>query len=319
MRRLSFTALLAIAALGLTQTLPQDMRPWQFALMLLAPWQAVFGAAKTNTDETEFRTSVEQFQGAGKTLDFGVDSKLGIQGSAVFSNGVTLTAQALGARRNGEEFDAGFEWAYMQYTGIDGLDLKGGRVVLPSFLVSDSRLVGYATPWLRVSPLVYAMMPLSHVDGEQVTLRHAFGPAVVSGQFTYGNASGVTANQSKLDLGGLGVYYEPSSAEGESRNIHGLNLALEWGDWTFRVSQVSDNTTLALKTGTPAPLVAFGYPDPTSSPLSFKDTFQEVGLQYDNGTVVVMAWENYVDPEIQKRFHEATGVTMKGIDRKSVV
>src|ERR1700759_5152554 len=29
----------------------------------------------------------------------------------------------------------------------------------------------------------------------------------------------------------------------------------------------------------------------------------------DNGTVVVMAWENYVDPEIQKRFQAATGIT----------
>src|SRR5205814_10592433 len=33
----------------------------------------------------------------------------------------------------------------------------------------------------------------------------------------------------------------------------------------------------------------------------------------DSGTVVVMAWENYVDPEIQKRFHEATGITVRGV------
>src|SRR5258706_8328375 len=30
-------------------------------------------------------------------------------------------------------------------------------------------------------------------------------------------------------------------------------------------------------------------------------------------TVVVMAWENYVDAEIQKRFHAATGITMRGV------
>jgi spermidine/putrescine transport system substrate-binding protein len=35
--------------------------------------------------------------------------------------------------------------------------------------------------------------------------------------------------------------------------------------------------------------------------------------QTGGGTVVVMAWENYVDPEIQKRFHEATGIRMRGI------
>ena len=30
-------------------------------------------------------------------------------------------------------------------------------------------------------------------------------------------------------------------------------------------------------------------------------------------TVVVMAWENYVDAEIQKRFHAATGITVRGV------
>ena len=33
----------------------------------------------------------------------------------------------------------------------------------------------------------------------------------------------------------------------------------------------------------------------------------------DSGTVVVMAWENYVDAEIQKRFHAATGITVRGV------
>ncbi len=231
------------------------------------------GAVMTNNDDTEFRTSVEQFQGATKTPDLGVDSKLWVQGSAVFSNGVTLTAQVLGARRNGEEFDAGFEWAYVQYTGIDGLDLKAGRVVLPAFLVSDSRMVGYATPWLRVSPLVYAMMPLSKVDGGQIGVRHAFGPAVVSGQLTYGNTSGVAKVFSGV----------PVVTDGDTRNIHGLNVSLEWGDWTFRASQINDNTNLATTIYHPT----FGpIPGP---PQIFKDKFQEYGVQYDDGKVVVMA------------------------------
>jgi hypothetical protein len=251
------------------------------------------GAVKTTNDDTGFRTGVDQYEGATKRWNPGVDSKIAAQGSAVFSNGVTLTAQVLGSRRNGEEFDAGFEWAYIQYTGIDGLDLKGGRVVLPSFMVSDSRLVGYATPWLRVSPLVYAMMPLSHVDGEQATVRHAFGPVVVSGQFTYGNADGTSVVTSPVTLPGFlggGTYYEPTITEGPTRNIHGLNIALEWGDWTFRASQVNDHVKLGVTVANPPPLVALGAGATSAGPsIIFKDKFQELGLQYDNGKVVVMA------------------------------
>lgn len=36
-----------------------------------------------------------------------------------------------------------------------------------------------------------------------------------------------------------------------------------------------------------------------------------------SGTVVVMAWENYVHAEIQKRFHEATGITVRGVPADS--
>jgi spermidine/putrescine transport system substrate-binding protein len=35
------------------------------------------------------------------------------------------------------------------------------------------------------------------------------------------------------------------------------------------------------------------------------------------GEVVVMAWENYVDPEIQSRFNKATGIRMRGVAAES--
>src|SRR5262245_18427352 len=49
------------------------------------------------------------------------------------------------------------------------------------------------------------------------------------------------------------------------------------------------------------------------SSLSSVLTSRRAASQTGSGTVVVMAWENYVHPEIQKRFHEATGITVRGI------
>jgi hypothetical protein len=248
------------------------------------------GGAFTNNNDTAFRTSVEQFRGATKSVDLGVDSRLAAQGTAIFSDSFSVTAQVLGLRRGDEDFNMGFEWLYAQYTGVDGLDLKAGRVVLPAFLVSDSRLVGYATPWLRVSPLVYAMMPMSHVDGEQATYRQAIGSAIASFQVTHGSTNGPSSNTSKVDLTAysLGTYYQPTTTQGETSNILGLNATLEWGDWTFRLSQIKNNSALSLTVTNPAPIV--GMAGPTSaSTLKFKDKFTEAGLQYDNGQVVVMA------------------------------
>lgn len=238
------------------------------------------GGVKTTTNDTEFRQSVQQYSGAGRTIDLGVDSRLAAQGSAIWGNGVTLTAQVLGARLGDEDFHMGFEWLYLQYTGIEGLDLKAGRVVLPAFLVSDSRLVGYASPFVRVPPLVYGMMPVSNLDGGQITYRHSFGPAVASVQGTFGRAKTLTRTVQYIPFVGA----VDNVGEAKATGIVGLNAALEWGDWTFRVSQIKDKTTLSSTID--LPLFLGG---PTPSELSFHDTFQEVGLQYDDGSLVVMA------------------------------
>jgi hypothetical protein len=256
------------------------------------------GGVKTTNDDTEFRNNVDQFTGATKRLNLGVDSKIAVQGSAVFSNGVTLTSQVLGSRRNGQEFDVGFEWAYAQYTGIDGLDVKVGRVVLPAFLISDSRLVGYSMPWVRVPTLVYAMMPLSHVDGAQVTYRQPISSAVASVQFTRGGTTQVSQTMAglaspyyQMGIGGPTTLYGASTGETATSKIFGVNGALEWGDWTFRLSQIQDHTNLQSIQQIPSTVTNFGPMPEVNAPntLDFSDKFTEAGVQYDNGTLVVMA------------------------------
>lgn len=241
------------------------------------------GAVKTTNDDTEFRQSIQQYSGATTKVDLGVDSRLAVQGSAIWGNGVTVTAQVLGQRLGDEDFNMGFEWLYAQYTGIEGLDLKAGRVVLPAFLVSDSRLVGYASPFLRVPPLVYGMMPVSHLDGEQITYRHSIGSAVASVQGTFGRAT--TLVRGTQTIGPVGA---TTTGDATASAIVALNATLEWGDWTFRVSQIKDKTELTQSFTYPS-FVPFVGGTVRTDQLPFHDKFQELGLQYDDGKFVVMA------------------------------
>lgn len=84
--------------------------------------------------------------------------------------------------------------------------------------------------------------------------------------------------------------YGPTVGQTESSRIVGLNAALEWGDFTVRISQIKDNVNLQSIQNIPA-VPAFSIPamQVAAPPLNFKDTFQELGLQYDNGSLVVMA------------------------------
>jgi hypothetical protein len=40
-----------------------------------------------------------------------------------------------------------------------------GRTVLPSFLYSDTREVGYSNPWVRPPIEAYSLVPIDHSDG----------------------------------------------------------------------------------------------------------------------------------------------------------
>jgi hypothetical protein len=266
---------------------------WAEAVSYKISGFGTLGATKTDTDDTGFRASIGQLKGASKDIDLGVDSRAAVQGSVFLPHDFAVTAQILGIRRDNVDFDMGFEWLYAQYTGVPGLDVKVGRVVLPAFLVSDSRRVGYASPWLRVPPLVYSMMPMSNVDGGQATYRHAIGSAVLSAQWTYGGTRTNSYLTQSLSLGGPTLYV-PATTEGDVSHVIGLNATLEWGDWTARISQVRAQDDLTSSLSVPG----FGT---VNTPLSFKDKFQEVGVQYDNGSLVVMSEfvRRKTDPALQ--------------------
>lgn len=291
-KRVFLASMTAIAAIGSQATWAADGVHYKISGF------GTLGGAKTDTDETGFRTSVSQLKGADKQgFDLGVDSKAAVQGTVFLPQDFAITAQILGIRRDEVDFDMGFEWLYAQYTGVPGLDLKVGRVVLPAFLVSDSRLVGYASPWLRVPPLVYSMMPMSHVDGGQATYRHAIGGAVVSAQLTYSSSTHTNAYSTAGVPLGPTTLYLPNTTSGQADNVVGLNATLEWGDWTARISQVRANDKLVSTVVLPAAYGGAQY----DTPLNFKDKFQEIGLQYDNGSLVFMS--EYVtrktDPAVQ--------------------
>ncbi len=229
----------------------------------------------TDSHDYEFRSSMNQSKGVSRGFDLGVDSKLGLQGVANFGNGLSLTGQLLGQRRRDDpsadsnnDFDAGFEWLYAQYALTSNLDVRLGRVVLPAFMISDSRNVGYSQPWLRAPLTVYAGMPLTNVDGAQVNWRLPLGSAILNVQPTYGQSSyNLQSGQFVL--------------QDRSKWVGALNVSLELGDWLLRAGQVRSSTNQTN-------LAPFGA-QAGGVPYDMKDKFTTLGMQYDNGSALFMS------------------------------
>ena len=237
--------------------------------------------AGTVTDDSdyEFRSSMNQSKGARKGFDFLTDSKLGVQAVANFNNGFSVTGQLLGQRRrvdrtgdSNSDVEVGFEWLYAQYSPTTNLDLRAGRVVLPAFMISDSRNVGYSQPWLRAPMSVYAGMPMTNLDGAQINWRIPAGSAIISVQPTYGQSSFNVSS---------GTPAGPLVIKDRSKWTAGLNVALEYGDWMVKAGQVRSHTP-----GVDLRLFGASLPGVT---YDLKDNFTSAGIQFDNGTAVVMA------------------------------
>jgi hypothetical protein len=228
----------------------------------------------TDQSDREFRSSMNQSKGVTDKLDLGADSRLGLQGVVDFGSGLTVVGQVLSQRHrvdgdvdSNRDFDIGLEWLFAQYSPTPNLDLRLGRVVLPAFMISDSRNVGYAQPWLRAPIDVYAQMPLSNLDGLQVNWRIPVGSAIITLQPSYGTAhSNISSGAAVIDA--------------DAKPVYSLNATLEWTDWLFRVGQMRGTTGIENLSLSPF-LPALNY--------DMKDKFSNLGVQYDNGTALVMA------------------------------
>ena len=222
------------------------------------------GLVRTNTDaaDAEFRAGLRQHKGASRSADAGVDTRLGLQ--AVYRHDEKLSAvgQLLTSRRDGEERPQ-VEWLYVQATPVQGLDLRAGRMVLPIFMISDNRNVGYAHYWVRAPQEVYGAYPLSSFDGVQARWRGRAGATNLGAQVSAGRSEGklFMMGRSKWSL--------------EYPHLYSVALTADHGSWS-----VSGSRTL----GKDSELAGNGLP----ATLKSDDTFTNLALQYDDGQFVAM-------------------------------
>jgi hypothetical protein len=212
------------------------------------------GAVATSTDEAEFKQA-NQSAGANKGGSAIVDSDFAMQLTATATPWLSGTVQMLSIARGMPHLTNEFEWAYVKVKPMDGLTLRGGRMALPMFAVSDSRNVGYANNWLRAPGEVYALALFSGLRGGDVTYTAPIGSTTLTASAMAGKTGGDRSPERSQTL--------------EGNQLRGLNLTWETEWATFRLGQI--------RTKVPLP----GFVD------SYK--FTGAGVMVDRGNIVAQA------------------------------
>lgn len=215
-----------------------------------------------DTDQAQFRSTWEQSRGSRGRLDWGVDSRFGLQANASFNDVFSISGQVL-AQRQGRREKVSAQWLYAQAEAGAHVVARAGRVVLPAFMQTDVRNVGYAQHWVRVPYEVYLTLP--PVDGAQLLYRDTWRDIKFTVQPTVGRGE----SPLYYELGPLGLVSAPT----QFHRIAGLHLTAEHGPWNARIGTLVTDATIGWRFR-PAEEVKF--------------RFSSVGLQYDDGRLLAM-------------------------------
>lgn len=192
---------------------------------------STLGVAHSSENKADFTSTVFKPNGAGYSHRWSADVDSLIAGQVVANLTPQLTAvlQVISEQNYDNTYRPHVEWANIKYQLSPDISLRVGRIVLPVFLLSDSRKVGYANPWVRTPVEVYGLLPVSNSDGVDASYRLRIGEFTNTVQGIYGQS------ESNLPSGG---------GTAKARDAWGITYTGEYGAATVHITYHKANLTI---------------------------------------------------------------------------
>ncbi len=261
---------------------------------------STLGVVHSSESRADFTTSPLLPNGAGYTRSWSPDpdSRIGGQVTASFTPQLSAVVQLIVAQTAANTFTPDLEWANIKYEITPYLSVRIGRILLPTFLFSESRNVGYGNQWIRPPLEVYNLQPISDSDGADVGYRLRLGNFLHTFVGTFGHTS------PSLPAGGTA----------DARRLWVISDTVEYGPTTVHVAY--QQTQLTLNTFT-ALFDGFRQLGPQGNAIADKYDvrdkrvrFLALGASYDPGNWVVMG--EWADTDLDSVLGKSMGWYVSG-------
>jgi hypothetical protein len=188
------------------------------------------GVVHSSEHRADFTSTIFKPNGAGYSHDWSpdVDSLIGAQVIANVTPRLSAMLQVISQQTYDNTYTPHVEWANIKYAITPDASVRVGRIVLASFLVSDTRNIGYANPWVRPPVEVYSLVPITNSDGIDASYKWHIGNLVQTFVGTYG---GTTSKQ-------------PTGGDADARRQWNISDTLEYGAATLRIAYQRATLTL---------------------------------------------------------------------------
>ena len=247
------------------------------------------GVIHSGEDNADYLVDAYQSNGAGRTREWSAaaDTRLGVQMTAKFTPRLSAVVQVLSQQNFESSYRPVVEWANLRYQVSPDLSVRAGRVVLPVFMMTDTRRVGYANPWVRPPAELYSLVPLTSNDGIDATYRRSWGGISNTLQLNFGGSSSDFPNSAGFDAGTAKV-----------RDLAAVVDTLEWNFLTLRLNYGTARLTISAQDPFFAAFRQFGPEGVAISERYSVDrrrvNFVGAGAGYDPGKWFLMAeWARF--------------------------
>jgi hypothetical protein len=139
-----------------------------------------FGASHSSQDLGDYVLDGSLPKGAGRSSDWSVsnNSRIAAHLNANFTPQVTALVQVDSEYHSDGTFRPEAEWFSVKYAFTPNAYIRVGRVVLPTFMDSENRDVGYSFTWVHPPVDLYHQLSIPSSDGMDAMYRTEIGEAV---------------------------------------------------------------------------------------------------------------------------------------------
>jgi hypothetical protein len=238
------------------------------------------GLARINTDEAQF-VRYNQVEGVKRRPGVGTDSNLGLQATYLLTPDLSATAQIITHKTTMPAFTSELTWAFLKLKLNDDFNVRVGRIVPNTFMISDVQEVGFANNMIRPPIEMYGQVPMKIADGADVNYQQVFGDATLSAQLIAGVSTG------KMAVGGSVLNFRSP--------LWGVNAGVEYGPFTMRGAYLHtrfENNDFAGLNNVLRGVVGAGFPQLAADLTTVNGkviSFRSVGMTMDWNDIVVQA------------------------------
>ncbi len=182
------------------------------------------GYAHSDSTDGDYTANLIQAKGTGRSKSWApIDTMVAGQLTAKLNDQFSAVVQVVSMQRPEGNYKPEVEWAYVKYAITPQLSIMAGRTVLPSYMVSETRMVGFANPWVRPPIELYNQNPITNLDGVNASYRTNISGFTNTTQIYFGKNEVTVATSTGALLRDI-----------KATHVQGIANTLEFGSWTVR-------------------------------------------------------------------------------------